>query len=117
LAKAGVRVPEDVAVTGFDDIYPGSLNDSPLSTVHQPMRLLGERACDRLLDRIARPGLRRRVELLPTELVLRSSCGCPPGVMTRRPVPTIKPAPSGGRAAGNPPARSAGNPPGRPAQS
>jgi LacI family transcriptional regulator len=117
LAKAGVRVPEDVAVTGFDDIYPGSLNDSPLSTVHQPMRLLGERACDRLLDRIARPGLRRRVELLPTELVLRSSCGCPPGVMTRRPVPTIKPAPSRGRAAGNPPARSAGSPPGRPAQS
>jgi LacI family transcriptional regulator len=90
-AKAGVRVPEDVAVTGFDDIYPNSLNDSPLSTVHQPMRRLGERACDRLLDRIARPGLRRRVELLPTELVLRSSCGCPPGTMTRRPVPQIKP--------------------------
>ena len=100
-AKAGVRVPEDVAVTGFDDIYPFSLNDSPLSTVHQPMRLLGERACDRLLDRIARPNLRRRVELLPTELVLRSSCGCPPGVMTRRPVLKVKPAPSPGRPAAN----------------
>jgi LacI family transcriptional regulator len=97
-AKAGVRVPEDVAVTGFDDIYPNSLNDSPLSTVHQPMRLLGERACDRLLDRIARPNLRRRVELLPTELVLRSSCGCPPGVMTRRTVPAVKLALSRGRA-------------------
>ncbi|HLX51814.1 MAG TPA: LacI family DNA-binding transcriptional regulator [Streptosporangiaceae bacterium] len=104
-AKAGVRVPEDVAVTGFDDIYPGSLNDSPLSTVHQPMRLLGERACDRLLDRIARPNLRRRVELLPTELVLRSSCGCPPGVMTRRPVQAIKPPASRGRAPGNPDGR------------
>jgi LacI family transcriptional regulator len=97
-AKAGVRVPADVAVTGFDDIYPGSLNDSPLSTVHQPMRLLGERACDRLLDRIARPNLRRRLDLLPTELVLRSSCGCPPGVMTRRPIPAIKPISSRGRA-------------------
>ena len=75
LARAGLRVPGDVAVTGFDDIYPGSLYDPPLTTVHQPMRLLGERACGRLLDRIARPTLRTRVELLPTELVLRSSCG------------------------------------------
>jgi len=89
-AKAGVRVPEDVAVVGFDDIFPGSLYDPPLTTVHQPMRLLGERACTRLLDRIARPGLRPKVELLPTELVLRSSCGCPPGTVTRRPVPPLR---------------------------
>jgi LacI family transcriptional regulator len=91
-AKAGLRVPEDVAVTGFDDIYPGSMNDPPLTSVHQPMRLLGERACDRLLDRMVRPGLRRRTELLPTELVLRSSCGCPPGTHIRRPVTPVKAA-------------------------
>jgi len=90
LAKAGLRVPEDMAVTGFDDIYPNSMSESPLSTVHQPMRLLGERACDRLLDRIDRPGLRRRTELLPTELVIRSSCGCPPGTMSRTAVPKIR---------------------------
>ena len=89
-AKAGVRVPEDVAVVGFDDIFPGSLYDPPLTTVHQPMRLLGERACTRLLDRVARPGLRPKVEMLPTELVLRSSCGCPPGTVTRRPVPPLR---------------------------
>ena len=85
LGRAGVRVPEDVAVVGFDDIFPGSLFDPPLTTVHQPMRLLGERACARLLDRIADPSLRPKVELLPTELVLRSSCGCPPGTATRSP--------------------------------
>jgi LacI family transcriptional regulator len=96
--KAGVRVPEQVAVVGFDDIFPGSLYDPPLTTVHQPMRLLGERACTRLLDRIARPGLRPRVELLPTELVLRSSCGCPPGTVIRKPVPLRRP----GRAAAAP---------------
>ena len=89
-AKAGVAVPEQVAVVGFDDIFPGSLYDPPLTTVHQPMRLLGERACTRLLDRIARPGLRPKVELLPTELVLRSSCGCPPGTVTRLPVPPLR---------------------------
>ncbi|MGH3156959.1 MAG: LacI family DNA-binding transcriptional regulator [Streptosporangiaceae bacterium] len=83
-ARAGVRVPGQVCVTGFDDIYPGRLYDPSLTTVHQPMRLLGERACGRLLDRIASPELRPRVELLPTELVLRSSCGCPPGIETRR---------------------------------
>lgn len=87
--RAGVRVPDEVAVVGFDDIFPGSLYDPPLTTVHQPMRLLGERACNRLLHRIARPGLRPKVELLPTELVLRSSCGCPAGTVTRRPVPSL----------------------------
>jgi LacI family transcriptional regulator len=91
-AKAGVRVPEQVAVVGFDDIFPGSLYDPPLTTVHQPMRGLGERACTRLLERIARPALRPKVELLPTELVLRSSCGCPPGTVTRRPVQPLQAA-------------------------
>jgi LacI family transcriptional regulator len=91
LTAADVGVPGDVAVTGFDDLYPARLADPPLSTVRQPMRLLGERACARLLDRIAHPDLSPAVQLLPTELVLRSSCGCPPGTVTRRPVTTIKP--------------------------
>jgi LacI family transcriptional regulator len=89
-ARAGVHVPGQVAVTGFDDIYPGSLYEPSLTTVHQPMRLLGERACGRLLDRIASPALQPLVESLPTELVLRSSCGCPPGRETRRPM--VQPA-------------------------
>jgi LacI family transcriptional regulator len=84
--RANVRVPDDVAVVGFDDIFPASLCDPPLTTIHQPMRLLGERACDRLLDRIASPDMPPVVELLPTELVLRASCGCPPGTMIRQPV-------------------------------
>jgi len=82
-------------VVGFDDIFPGSLCDPPLTTVHQPMRLLGARACTRLLDRIARPSLRQKVEMLPTELVLRSSCGCPPGTMIRRAVPRLRAIRSG----------------------
>jgi LacI family transcriptional regulator len=76
-ARGGVRVPDELSVTGFDDIFPGSLGEPSLTTVHQPMRLIGERACARLLDRIARPDLPARVELLPTEVVLRRSCGCP----------------------------------------
>jgi LacI family transcriptional regulator len=90
LGGAGLRVPDDMAVVGFDDIFPGSLCDPPLTTVHQPMRLLGERACTRLLERITKPNLRPKVDLLPTELVLRSSCGCPPGTMIRQPVPRLR---------------------------
>jgi LacI family transcriptional regulator len=89
LAQAGVRVPEDVAVTGFDDIFLGGLVEPTLTTVHQPMRLLGEQACARLLERIATPGLQPEVQRLPTELVLRSSCGCPPGTATRQLVQSV----------------------------
>jgi len=85
LTSRGFRVPQDVAVVGFDDIYPASFADVPLTTVHQPMRLLGERACERLVERIADPGLPPEVTMLPTELVIRSSCGCPPGTVSRRP--------------------------------
>jgi LacI family transcriptional regulator len=89
----GIWVPEDVAVVGFDDIFPAGLTDVALTTVHQPMRKVGERACDRLIELIAAPALRPEIELLPTELVIRSSCGCPPGALTRRPVePVAAPA-------------------------
>jgi LacI family transcriptional regulator len=79
------------AVVGFDDIYPSSLFDPPLTTVHQPMRMLGEQACARVLDRITDPSLTPTVELLPVELILRSSCGCPPGTVTRQ---AVKPLPA-----------------------
>jgi LacI family transcriptional regulator len=78
LQAAGIRVPADVAVTGFDDIHLGALVTPSLTTVHQPMRLLGERACALLLERIGQPGLPRRVERLPTRLIVRESCGCEP---------------------------------------
>ena len=55
----------------------GAYVDPPLTTVHQPMRLLGERACSMLLERIANPALPHRAERLPTTLVIRESCGCP----------------------------------------
>jgi LacI family transcriptional regulator len=89
-AAAGVRVPAEVAVVGFDDIYPASLFDPPLTTVHQPTRMLGERACARLLDRIADPTLLPTIDLLPTELVLRGSCGCPHGTVARQAVKTLE---------------------------
>ena len=76
LRDAGISVPGDVAVTGFDGMPIGTMVAPALTTVRQPIRQLGERACARLLDKIANPALPRHVERLPTELVIRESCGC-----------------------------------------
>ena len=78
LQAAGIRVPADVGVVGFDDMHLSALLAPPLTTVRQPMRLLGERACSFLLERIADPSLPPRTERLPVELIIRESCGCPP---------------------------------------
>jgi LacI family transcriptional regulator len=93
LTKHSIRVPVDIALIGFDDIYPATLCDPPLTTVNQPIRSIGERSCERLIERIAHPTLRPVVELLPTELVVRTSCGCPPGTVIRKPVETVAPPP------------------------
>ena len=84
LQAAGIRVPADVAVVGFDDMHLSALLAPPLTTVRQPMRLLGARACSRLLQRIADPSLPPQVERLPTELIIRESCGCGPGPASPR---------------------------------
>lgn len=74
LEAAGLRVPADIAVVGFDDVYSAALLG--LTTVRQPMRLMGERACSRLLQRLEDPSLARHAEYLPTRLIVRQSCGC-----------------------------------------
>jgi LacI family transcriptional regulator len=76
--QAGIRVPSAVAVTGFDDIYPSRMVDPPLTTVSQPLRELGTIAAKRLLARIDGGALPPLAEVLPTDLVIRASCGCPP---------------------------------------
>jgi LacI family transcriptional regulator len=78
LQHAGVGVPADVAVTGFDDVYASRVIDPPLTTVSQPIRDLGVHATRRLLARIEDPSLAPGAEVLPTQVVIRASCGCPP---------------------------------------
>jgi LacI family transcriptional regulator len=97
-------------VVGFDDIAVGSLYEPTLTTVYQPMRMLGERACARLLDRIADPGLSPAVELLPTELVLRSSCGYHGEAVIRQPVLPLRADRDGAAPAKRPARRAARTP-------
>lgn len=68
----GFRVPEDVSVTGFDDIDLASVIDPALTTVHVPHRRMGWRAADTLLDLQAGGGPRESI-IFATELVVRAS--------------------------------------------
>lgn len=76
LRSARLRVPHDVAVTGFDDLSSARYVRPALTTVRQPMRDLGEESVRALLDRISYPGSPRRHVILPTRVVVRRSCGC-----------------------------------------
>ncbi|WP_083930663.1 LacI family DNA-binding transcriptional regulator [Chitiniphilus shinanonensis] len=73
LRDAGRRVPDDVAVIGFDDIALAAQVDPPLTTVAQPMRELGETAARLLLQRLAEPGVAVPGMLLPHRLICRAS--------------------------------------------
>jgi LacI family transcriptional regulator len=84
LRKHKLRVVTDVAVTGFDDIASARHVRPALTTVRQPMRQIGEEAVRILLDRLREPKGRRRALTLPTELVVRRSCGCRAATSTAR---------------------------------
>ena len=71
---AGMTFPDNLAVTGWDDIPAARHLATPLTTVRQPMLDLG--AAELLRDRITTHRTEPLHELLPTEMVVRSSCGC-----------------------------------------
>jgi LacI family transcriptional regulator len=77
LEEHGVRVPEDIALMGFDGQDETAHTRPPLSTVAQPIADLGRGAVQILLERIEHPEGDPRHVLLPTQLILRRSCGCP----------------------------------------
>jgi DNA-binding LacI/PurR family transcriptional regulator len=77
-ADAGVRVPEDLSVIGYDDIPEASWTSPRLTTVHQPIRDKGRLAARILIDRIRSDGaVKPLTELLATRLVVRGSTGPP----------------------------------------
>lgn len=69
------QVPEEVAVVGFDDLEAASLTQPPLTTVRQPIRQTGITAVETLLDVIDNGDEPARRVILPTQLVIRNSCG------------------------------------------
>ena len=75
LRQVGRRVPEDVAVVGFDDSIFTQTLVPPLTTVHAPTELVGREAVRQLIHIIRGESVEPRL-VLPTVLVIRRSCGC-----------------------------------------
>ena len=77
LTEAGVRVPHDIALAGFDDIPLARFVTPPLTTVRVAVAEMGRRALESLIVAIADPDAagRSSVETVPVELVVRASCG------------------------------------------
>jgi LacI family transcriptional regulator len=76
LRDAGLRVPDDVAVMGFDGLEETLVSRSILSTVVQPTIEEGREAARVLLALLDHPGSAPIQRILPTHLALRRSCGC-----------------------------------------
>jgi LacI family transcriptional regulator len=75
VVSQGVRVPEDLAIVGYDDIPFAACARVPLTTVAIPMRRMGELAAELLFDRMEGKGPRESQQtLLAPELVIRASC-------------------------------------------
>ncbi len=84
LKQRGVRVPQDIAVTGFDDIEDVQFYSPPFTTVRQPLYDQAKTACKVLLDAIngkKTPDITK----IPAKLVVRQSCGCFPTIDYSRP--------------------------------
>lgn len=75
IREVGLRVPEDIAVVGFDDLPMAASATPPLTTVRQPIAPLGFKAVEVLLDLIENGVQPPRRIIMDTELVIRDSCG------------------------------------------
>ncbi len=75
LRDAGIRVPDEMALAGYDDMPFAARTDPPLTTVRQPIHRAGAVAAETLFDLIENPGSQPRRIILPTELVIRASTG------------------------------------------
>jgi LacI family transcriptional regulator len=75
LHEVGKHVPDEVAVVGFDDMPQAATVDPPLTTIRQPIQQTGVLAVEMLIDILENGSDPPRRIILPTELVIRASCG------------------------------------------
>lgn len=75
IQEAGLRVPDDIAIVGFDDLDIARSSDPPLTTIRHPIELKGATAANLLIDLIEGKQSEPRGVILPTELVIRESSG------------------------------------------
>jgi LacI family transcriptional regulator len=76
LHAQGIRVPEDISIIGYDNIFYASTFEPALTTIAQPIATIGQECIARLLERIHQPEKQPTHTMLPVELIERSSCRC-----------------------------------------
>jgi signal transduction histidine kinase/DNA-binding LacI/PurR family transcriptional regulator/AraC-like DNA-binding protein/DNA-binding LytR/AlgR family response regulator len=95
LKDAGRRIPQDVAVIGFDNRLEGSVQEPGLSSIHVPLYDIGYHAVDLLLQAIQGTSALPDQLQVATHLVIRESCGCVGGTQPDSwPLPASDPLPS-----------------------
>jgi DNA-binding LacI/PurR family transcriptional regulator len=75
IAEAGLRVPHDIAVVGFDDLPTAPFMQPPLTTIHNPAAQQGELAAEMLVKLLAHEPVETPRIRVPVNLVVRASCG------------------------------------------
>lgn len=78
LTASGLRVPDDISVCGFDNLWASEVYNPPLTTVHVPKVEIGESAAKILVDLLQGKTVEPKRIILPTELVIRKSVAVPP---------------------------------------
>lgn len=73
--EANLTIPDDIAIVGFDDLPPAIIADPPLTTIRQPVNQNGMLAVEMLIDLLETGPERPHHTILPTELVIRATCG------------------------------------------
>ena len=93
LQVRGVRVPDKVALVGFNDGWDGRFATPPLTTVRLPFYEQGQRAVETLLAMLRGEEVPRQA-VLPARLVIRQSCGCMPSSVIQAAVGPVEDSPS-----------------------
>jgi len=78
LTEAGLRIPEDCSVLGFDDVLPAAVATPGITTIHQPLKEMGLQAAEWMLEALEKGGAQApRLRMWPPELVVRMSSSSP----------------------------------------
>lgn len=75
LKDAGIRIPDDIAVVSFDDLNTGAILNPPLTCVAQRLGEIGRGAVNLILSSMEGKSLQNKIITVPTDLVVRESCG------------------------------------------
>ncbi len=96
IRRAGLLVPKDISVVGFDDIWLAQFTDPPLTTVRLPVKDVAEKSCDALLSSIAKQQKSQDEFRVTTRLIVReTTCPAKAGTPVRNPLPQAERVVSG----------------------